>query len=310
MTRRARFFEILSNIFDFQRNRTGRSIALFVFSTATFGWFITNTFSLIALLLKLAFRPWNFQVIERPRETLAGATVDFAVSAGFFAIAFFMMWRNYHRNTPVEPIISLKPPPPHKGLILMLSPYNPRSSSLKTVSDVRTSLDNPTLREDMLKSTWATLVVAAQHHAAALRHCWILCTTGDGGSSSQYDTAAKIIGALGGPKIQCHKEEIDDPNDISKIVPRVSQIYKDATLRYNLEEAEVIADFTGGTSPMSGGMILATVDENRKIEYLRQDRPLVVNGKARSVAEISQDEILVTISTSPSLVSGAPAARR
>jgi hypothetical protein len=97
---------------------------------------------------------------------------------------------------------------------------------------------------------------------------------------------------------------------ISRIVRRVSQIYKDAALIYNLEEAEIIADFTGGTSPMSGGMILATVDEGRKIEYLRQDRPLVVNGKARSVGEISQEEILVTISTSHSLVPGSPSARQ
>ena len=56
---------------------------------------------------------------------------------------------------------------------------------------------------------------------------------------------------------------------------------------------------------MSGGVILATVDENRKIEYLRQDRPLVVDGRARSVGEISKEEILVTISTSHSLVPGS-----
>jgi hypothetical protein len=302
MTRRARFFEILSNIFDFQRNRTGRSIALFVFSTAAFGWFVTNTFSLIALLLKIAVGKWNLQVIERPREMLVGAAVDFAVSALFFAIAFWMMWRNYHRNTPAEPAISLKPPRPHKGLILMLGPYNPRGSSLRTISDVNTNLSSPTLRDEVLKSNWATLVVPAQHHAPALLHCWIICTAGESGSSSQYDTAVKVVGTLAGPGIHCHKEEMDDANDISRIVPRISQIYKEGALKHNLEEGEIIADFTGGTSPMSGGMILATVDENRKIEYLRQDKPLVVNGRTRSVAEIAQEEILVTISTSPSLV--------
>jgi hypothetical protein len=310
MTRRARFFEIISNIFDFQRNRTGRSIALFVFGTATFGWFVTNTFSLVALLLKLAFRTSNFQVVERPREVLAGAAVDFAVSAGFFAIAFWMMWRNYHRNTPAEPAISLKPPRPHKGLILMLSTYNPRSSSLKTISDVNANLNDPTLRDELLKSNWATLVVPAQHHAPALAHCWIICTAGETGSSSQYDTAAKVVSALADPRIQCHKEKMDDANDISRFVPRISQIYKEAALRYNLEDGEIIADFTGGTSPMSGGMILATVDENRKVEYLRQDKPLVVDGRTRSVGEISQEEILVTISTSPSLVPGSPSATR
>jgi hypothetical protein len=59
---------------------------------------------------------------------------------------------------------------------------------------------------------------------------------------------------------------------------------------------------------MSGGLILATVPEERKIEYMRQDKkPLHADGSALTTAEIIEQEILITIVTSPTLVPSVPA---
>jgi hypothetical protein len=85
-------------------------------------------------------------------------------------------------------------------------------------------------------------------------------------------------------------------------VPRITEIYREAALKYNLEPGQIIADFTGGTAAMSGGMILATVEEERQIEYVRQDKPLLVDGRARTPEEIAQEQILITIRTTPTLV--------
>jgi hypothetical protein len=75
---------------------------------------------------------------------------------------------------------------------------------------------------------------------------------------------------------------------------------------------QIIADFTGGTSAMSGGMILATILEDRKVEYVTQDpdNPVInAKGYALTPAEIAQAKLLITIVTSPALLPVKSAAK-
>jgi hypothetical protein len=302
MSRRARFLETVSNIFDFQRNRTGRSIILFIFGAATFSWSITTLFNLLALGVKWAFQQFWWVLIERPNTAFTNAWMEFGLAVVCFLGALGVMYWNYRRNTAGDLVVVPKSPEPHRALIMMLSPYATRISSLKTHADVEDALGEETLRCELLKSNWGPLVVAVEHHKSALQHCWVVCTAG--GSESQYEVAEKVIRKFAEKRVQCHKVVLANPTDISLIVSRVSQIYKDAALEHNLEPEHIIADFTGGTAAMTGAMILATIDDNREIEYLRQDtsKPLVIDGKALSPEEIKEECILLTINTTRSLV--------
>ena len=51
----------------------------------------------------------------------------------------------------------------------------------------------------------------------------------------------------------------------------VSEVYRSVgSLESNLQPRDVISNYTGGTSAMSGGIIMATLNENREIEYINQ----------------------------------------
>jgi hypothetical protein len=45
---------------------------------------------------------------------------------------------------------------------------------------------------------------------------------------------------------------------------------------------DLIADITGGTAAMTAGMVLATLNDDRHVEYLRQDGRLAEDARALS----------------------------
>jgi hypothetical protein len=138
-----------------------------------------------------------------------------------------------------------------------------------------------------------------EHHASILKHCWILCTKGQGGSAGQFDTARGIL-VLCAPNAEFRQVTVSDAHDVSCIVPIVEAIYHPGE-NYDIDPSRIIADFTGGTAAMSAGMILATLNEDRQVEYLRQDRPLDDQGSALTKEEILKCKALVTIKTTPAL---------
>src|SRR5439155_12930204 len=90
---------------------------------------------------------------------------------------------------------------------------------------------------------------------------------------------------------------IKKPNNIGETAQAVSRIYLElAQTGSRLRPEDVIADFTGGTAAMSGGMILATLDEGRKVEYvirgvtLRRD----ITGK-----QVGDERFIISPRTSP-----------
>jgi hypothetical protein len=300
MTKRAKFFEIVSNIFDFQRNRTGKSILLFLSGFVTLTWLVTSAISFVNLSVKWLLQKRGYNLVDNIETTLRSAAVDILLSVALFAIAFLFMWRNYKRNTQEGLLTVLDSPSPHRGLIVMLGPYNPKGSSLTSVADIADCADLAAERFELLKSNWGTLIVAVQHHGEQLEHCWVVCTKS--GSADQFNMAEKVIKGFAKKNVECHKVVINDGNDISLIVPRISHIYHEAAFTHNLEANQIIADFTGGTAAMSGGMILATVEEDRKIEYVRQDKPLIVGNQALTPADIAGEKILVMVRTTPALL--------
>lgn len=183
----------------------------------------------------------------------------------------------------------LEPPTPARGLILSLSLFNGRDSDFKNVADIQ-QLGTSALDEAKLaKTNWGPLYVAARHHAQTLERCWLLCSEG---SCDQFDVASTLIkyavsAASCDRKVEVDWKLVRNVNDIADVARVVDGIYKDAAIYFNLGPKEIVADITGGTAAMSAGMVIAALPEDRRLEYLRQDVPLVVDGRLLSAEELS-----------------------
>lgn len=132
--------------------------------------------------------------------------------------------------------------------------------------------------------------IAIQHHwnkgNGDLEHCWIVC----GGEKTLIvakSMVAELIQDLKIPERVFHYlpdytlldpkhsrslitlvpnlHEANDPNIIRQIV---EAIYKDAKDKYNLDESDIIADYTGGTKSMTAGLILACTIPTRRLQYI------------------------------------------
>jgi hypothetical protein len=313
MNQRAEIIDTLSKFFDFQKNRTGKSILLFLAGFIALGLVSNALYTAIGLLAKwVLYRLSGWQLVEKPVEMRVSALVEILFVAILFGVVFLIMKRHARRAGAPSQRLALETPEPHPGLIFLLSKYSHRDRSRFGDYD-RIDLKAADARWQLLQSNWGPLVIAVEHHASKnggglLRHCWLLCTRG--GSEPQFEAAKQIVEKFGGAKVRCHKEEIKNFNDIIEVTNCVEKIYREAASGQNLLPDQIIADFTGGNSVMSGGVVLASSQkEDRKIQYVRQDKPLVkkaYNALSKqevevplSVEEMQKEQVLITIVAKP-----------
>ena len=131
--------------------------------------------------------------------------------------------------------------------------------------------------------------IAIQHHwkesKGDLKHCWIIC-----GGDKALAITKEIIKSLNIPENIFHfdsdyplsdpenpknqlslvinPEDANDPNQIRKIV---EAIYQDAKENYDLDNSDIIADYTGGTKSMTAGLVLACASPDRRLQYVLSD---------------------------------------
>lgn len=136
------------------------------------------------------------------------------------------------------------------------------------------------------KLTDSLAEVAIRHHLQhnRLKYCWIICTRDSWEPARQMVDRLRQEGAqsvrfyYGSDPIEdvelrerslsllVPDELIDDPNHIRNLV---EGIYADAD-RNGLSEADVIADYTGGTKGMTAGLLLACTKPERSLQYISQ----------------------------------------
>jgi hypothetical protein len=111
---------------------------------------------------------------------------------------------------------------------------------------------------DELSHTPAIVYHLEQEDAGGepLRACWLIASGGVGGSLS----VARAVRARYSDRCQMHVCEIADPFGVQDTYRTVRRIYEHEAGQDGLAPEQVIADFTGGTTPMSAGMVLACRD--------------------------------------------------
>jgi hypothetical protein len=90
----------------------------------------------------------------------------------------------------------------------------------------------------------------------ALRVCWLIATSGVRGSVP----IAREVRERYSDRCQLHIRGLHDAFDVQEAYRLVRRIYTEEAAEHGLAPEQVIADFTGGTKPMSAGMILACQD--------------------------------------------------
>ena len=204
-------------------------------------------------------------------------------------------------------------PPQMQGLIVNLSRYSPGrpngpqsryatlnelSREVDAVLQTREPLRIGALRHEILKSNLGPFYVAVEYHCDSLKKCW-LTTTPE--TAAAYEVGAGLVKLICGDRAVSERNDLPDANNVSDIALRVRNLYE-AKLG-SLRPHDVIVDITGGTATMSAGVILASLSEDRRVQYLRQDVPLVTvtDGveTALTAAEIVTRGALQSVQTSP-----------
>lgn len=288
---RATLVEGLSQMFTFERGGSVKSVCLFATSVATLSWVVD---SLLPVVQEASQYLIGWASGHAPAHHFAEPLIKSVLPLlAFGAMVAFLIF-NAQRNARPFVVASVVPDP-HPGLILQLSVYQPRGplreSRYATAAELQTAINGGALDlAELFKSNWGQMAFVARYHAPVLRHCWIVCTRGAQGSSQHFETAAGIVQAIvksiSGREAVCYKVAIDDENDIGQTAQRVAEIYRHLPeTAPDLRPQEIIADFTGGTAAMSGGMILATLHEEREIEYIRRGVTLTPELDAAAVCE-------------------------
>lgn len=161
----------------------------------------------------------------------------------------------YAPQRPAAPRIPADQLPPcHQGLIVLIGRGRPQEGHVW----------NP--YQDV---AWA----AIQYHRGSeaepvLAHCWLIATPGMDGSEPQAEVLAKLCLDR---QITPHIEFVK-PFEISDTYAQVQQIFTTSAAEVGLDATDIIADFTGGTKPMSAGMLLACA-RRWKLQYTEGRRP-------------------------------------
>ena len=157
-----------------------------------------------------------------------GAVGLLALATVAFAHAYTVS-ESRRRGRGLGPIADLPNPQKHRGLIFLFS------------------------REETLRE-------AIQYHQPELEHCWLLVTP------EMRDRAASVVSHF--PDLSFTLHPLGDRYDSQACYQTVRDIYRREASRQGISPKQVIADITGGTKPMTMGMIVACLEGDYPIEHV------------------------------------------
>jgi len=268
-TRTETIFDVLNSLVMIKGNSRW-AVATVIFGVISLGWLASSSLPILQDTVVWLYSYAN----SLPFENKFGEHfLKLCFPLALFLVVVGWLIMNRERNAKALEYNRVASEP-HRGLIISLSDYKDFSKLLPKITDLETAIDGQTLDVEIFFNTsnWGQLAFVAAHHSPLLQRCWVVTTPK---SSKEFSVAAKLIKYVslksGGRETICDEIKIKDENDIGQTATQVSLVYKGLDRHLTgLNPDDVIANFTGGTAAMSGGIILATLDEGRKIEYVSQ----------------------------------------
>lgn len=173
-------------------------------------------------------------ILTEALTTWGGLWLGWA-AVGLLALATVAFVYAYHvsesrrRGRGLGPIVDRPNPKKHRGLIFLFS------------------------REETLRE-------AIRHHQPVLGHCWLLVTP------EMQDAVREAMSHF--PNLRFTLHPLSDRYDSQACYQTVSDIYRREAPRLGIPPAQIIADITGGTKPMTMGMIVACLEGDYPIEHV------------------------------------------
>ena len=141
--------------------------------------------------------------------------------------------------------------------------HRTRQRMVATIGDIA-DLPNPHQYRGLvfLFSNERTLRKAVEYHLP--EYCWLIVTP------KMQQPASQAITTINAnhPKVQFDTVPIPNLYDTQACYQVVRNIYQHETVRLEFEPQEIISDITGGTKPMTMGMILACLEGDYAIEHI------------------------------------------
>lgn len=141
--------------------------------------------------------------------------------------------------------------------------HRTRQHMMDSIGDIA-DLPNPRQYRGLvfLFSNERTLRKAIEYHLP--EYCWLIVTP------KMQQPASQAITTINAdyPKVQFDPVPIPNLYDTQACYQAVRNIYQHETARLEFEPQEIISDITGGTKPMTMGMILACLEGDYAIEHI------------------------------------------
>lgn len=124
---------------------------------------------------------------------------------------------------------------------------------------------------------------AIDYHQSTLEHLWLITTPEMREAANALRAHAETLG------IQCHMLDLEQEYDASRCYYLVRQVYEVAAPALSLARSAIIADMTGGTKPMTAGMVLACSDLNAPLQHV----PTRFVGDGQPTVPLDPIEVLI-----------------
>jgi len=220
---------------------------------------------------------------------LLGTRLANAVSIAGVVLLVLIWWfydrrraRKHARTIAFQPC--KQTPPAATGLILLLSPYDPRSADLKDPSTLRRLLDKIMTHppEDLGEQDFAAInlfesnlrpqIKAVEFHSGSLRDVWLIAsqtTANTRGSEDAAQLLEKYLRFKYPAQFKVHREGLSAPEWDYKCLWEIAEkVFR----RSPYKEEVIVADVTGGTKMMSVALAMACIPPGRRMEYVYSER--------------------------------------
>lgn len=145
-----------------------------------------------------------------------------------FGVVYFYDRVQRRKEARIQPV-DIDPPPPMPGLIFL------------------------GFRKE-------TLEAALEHHQGTLKHCWLLTTP------EVQENASHFVSQH--PQYRFHLEAVSNAYSTEECYQVVRRIYQTCEQEARIPPGQVISDITGGTKPMTAGMVMACLEGGYPMEHI------------------------------------------
>jgi len=186
----------------------------------------------------------TYDLLTAPADNAAVAWRPVAAAVILTGLAYILYRRDRRRGRAVRALVDeSRLAPPHAGLVWLFGP-----------------------------GRFEHLLFALEHHrkGGGAAHCWLVMQKDTPSVKERFGKLSQRL-VEEGMSTQLHPVYVEQP-DVQAAYQAVRAVFEREAAEEGLVPEQVIADVTGGTKPMTAGMVLAALTTGGDLEYVESER--------------------------------------